>query len=43
MAKTGPASMTPDAITQAQRHYNPQADVVGRAEFMPENQFKVPP
>ena len=32
---------TPDVITQMQRHYNPEQDIIGRAEFMPENQFKV--
>ena len=43
-AKSGrtSTSMTPDAITQVQRHYNPTEDIVGRAEFMPEHQFKVP-
>jgi hypothetical protein len=43
MAKLGASSMTqtPDVITQTQRHYNPKEDVVGRAEFMPERQFKV--
>ena len=43
MAKAGPVSATPDAITQVQRHYNPEEDVVGRAEYLPEHQFKVRP
>ena len=33
--------LTPDVITQMQRHYNPEEDIIGRAEFMPEIQFKV--
>ena len=41
MAKAGPTSSTPDAITQVQRHYNPEEDIVGRAEYLPEHQFKV--
>jgi len=43
MAKAGPNYATPDAITQVQRHYNPEEDVVGRAEYLPEHQFKVRP
>ena len=43
MAKAAPTSATPDAITQVQRHYNPEEDVVGRAEYLPEHQFKVCP
>ena len=30
-----------DPIANAQHHYNPSRDVVTRAEFIPENQFKV--
>ena len=41
IAKLEHTSATPDVITQTQRHYNPKEDVVGRAEFMPERQFKV--